>query len=66
MFLSNKVPLLNAILFPPPSITLSLSEFHTLVKDIEATLTDTLDYEEDMADMYLTHYAKTRQEMCLY
>lgn len=37
----------------------SLSEFHSVVKDIEATLTDVLDSEEDMADMYLTHSATT-------
>jgi magnesium transporter len=37
----------------------SLSEFHSIVKDIEATLTDVLDSEEDMADMYLTHFADT-------
>ena len=37
----------------------SLSEFHSLVKDIEGTLTDMLDTEEDMADMYLTHLATT-------
>ena len=37
----------------------SLSEFHSIVKDIEATLTDMLDSEEDMADMYLTHIAST-------
>lgn len=42
------------------SLPSSLSEFHTLVKDIEATLSDTLDYEEDMADMYLTHLSRTR------
>lgn len=37
----------------------SLSEFHSVVKDIEATLTDVLDNEESMADMYLTHMAST-------
>ena len=37
----------------------SLSEFHSIVKDIEGTLTDVLDSEEDMADMYLTHAANT-------
>jgi magnesium transporter len=37
----------------------NLSEFHSTVKDIEATLTDVLDSEEDMADMYLTHVAQT-------
>ena len=37
----------------------SLSEFHSIVKDIEATLTDVLDSEEDMADRYLTHFADT-------
>ncbi len=34
----------------------SLSEFFSLVKDIEATLSEVLDQEEDMADMYLTHW----------
>lgn len=34
----------------------SLSEFYSLVSDVEATLKDVLDYEEDLADMYLTHY----------
>ena len=37
----------------------SLSEFHSTVRDIEGTLTDMLDSEEDMADMYLTHLADT-------
>ena len=37
----------------------SLSEFYSLVKDIEDTLTDVLDYEDDMADMYLSHCALT-------
>lgn len=37
----------------------SLSEFSSLVKDIEDTLTNVIDYEEDMADMYLTHYQST-------
>ena len=37
----------------------SLSEFYSLVKDIEETLTDVLDYEEDMAAMYLTHAVLT-------
>ena len=36
-----------------------LSEFHSLVRDVEATLNEVLDSEEDMADMYLTHYAST-------
>lgn len=37
----------------------SLSEFHSLVKDIEATLVEILDSEQDMAEMYLTHWATT-------
>ncbi len=37
----------------------SLSEFHSLVRDIEATLSEVLDQEEDMADMYLTHWRMT-------
>lgn len=37
----------------------SLSEFHSLVKDIEATLVEMLDSEQDMAEMYLTHWAAT-------
>lgn len=37
----------------------SLSEFLSLVQDIESTLTDMVDVDEDMADMYLTHFATT-------
>jgi len=37
----------------------SLSEFHSVVKDIESTLDDVLEYEEDLAEMYLTHWATT-------
>lgn len=37
----------------------SLSEFDSLVKDIETTLSETLDQEEDMAEMYLTHWSAT-------
>ena len=37
----------------------SLSEFHSLVKDIEATLVEVLDSEEMMAEMYLTHWSTT-------
>ena len=37
----------------------SLSEFNSLVKDIQETLSYVLDYEEDMAEMYLTHYSVT-------
>ena len=40
-------------------VSFSLSEFYSLVKDIEETLTDVLDYEEDMAAMYLTHAVLT-------
>ena len=35
----------------------NLSEFHSVVKDIESTLTEVLDADESMADMYLTHLA---------
>lgn len=37
----------------------NLSEFHSLVRDLESTLTEVLDNEEDMADMHLTHWAET-------
>ena len=37
----------------------NLSEFHSLVKDIEMTLLEILDSEQDMAEMYLTHWATT-------
>ena len=37
----------------------SLSEFHSLVKDVELTLTEMLDSDVDLADMYLTHYKIT-------
>ena len=37
----------------------SLSEFHSIVRDIEATLSEVLDNEEDMADMYLSHWSST-------
>ena len=37
----------------------SLTDFHSVVKDIEVTLTEVLDSEEDMAEMYLTHWAQT-------
>lgn len=35
----------------------SLSEFHSLVRDIESTLTELLDADESMAGMYLSHLA---------
>ena len=34
-----------------------LSEFHSVVKDIECTLEEVLEADEYMADMYLTHLA---------
>ena len=34
----------------------SLSEFTSLVKDIEGTLEDVLDNEADLAEMYLSHW----------
>ena len=37
----------------------NLSEFHSLVRDLESTLAEVLDNEEDMADMYLSHWAAT-------
>lgn len=37
-----------------------LSEFHSLVRDIEVTLNEVLDVEDSMADMYLTHQATTQ------
>lgn len=37
----------------------NLSEFDSLVRDIESTLTEVLDSEQDMSDMYLTHWAET-------
>ena len=37
----------------------NLSEFHSIVRDIEATLNEVLDSEEDMTDMYLTHWDAT-------
>ncbi len=37
-----------------------LSEFYSLVKDIAVTLTEVLDAEDDMADMYLTHCAMNK------
>ena len=43
----------------------SLSEFHSLVKDIEATLVEMLDSEQDMAEMYLTHWATTGWVKCM-
>lgn len=38
----------------------SLSEFHSLVRDVESTLTEVLDSDESMADMYLSHQATLR------
>lgn len=35
----------------------NLSEFHSVVRDVESTLAEVLDTEESMADMYLTHLA---------
>lgn len=35
----------------------NLSEFHSVVKDIECTLEEVLEADESMADMYLTHLA---------
>ena len=35
----------------------SLSEFHSVVRDVECTLAEVLDADESMADMYLTHLA---------
>lgn len=35
----------------------NLSEFHSVVRDIECTLEEVLDADESMADMYLTHLA---------
>ncbi len=37
----------------------SLSEFDSLVRDIESTLTEVLDSDEDIADMYLSHVHET-------
>lgn len=35
----------------------NLSEFHSVVRDVETTLTEVLEADESMADMYLTHVA---------
>lgn len=40
----------------------SLSELNSLVKDIQETLSDLLDCEEDMASFYLTHYIDYGEE----
>ncbi|XP_064385441.1 magnesium transporter MRS2 homolog, mitochondrial-like [Halichondria panicea] len=37
----------------------SLSEFDSLVRDIESTLSEMLDNDEDIADMYLSHVRET-------
>jgi magnesium transporter len=39
-----------------------LSEFNSLVKDIQVTLSDMLEYEEDLASMYLTHNSLSDEE----
>ena len=37
----------------------SLSDFYSVAKDIESTLNDVLDEEENLVDMHLTHLAST-------
>ena len=37
----------------------SLSDFYSVTKDIESTLNDVLDEEENLVDMYLTHLDST-------
>ena len=37
----------------------SLSDFYSVAKDIESTLNDVLDEEENLVDMHLTHLATT-------
>ena len=37
----------------------SLSEFDSLVRDIESTLSEMLDNDDDIADMYLSHVRET-------
>ena len=37
----------------------SLSDFYSIAKDIESTLNDVLDEEENLVDTHLTHLAST-------
>ncbi len=37
----------------------NLSEFDSIVRDIESTLSEVLDSDSDIADMYLTHWHQT-------
>ncbi len=43
----------------------SLSEFDSLVRDIESTLSEVLDSDADIADMYLSHIKQTGL-VCVY